>query len=39
VTGNDPCEPFSAHGYMGIEDAVAGKILAWMRAHGAQGAP
>jgi hypothetical protein len=24
---------------MGIEDAVAGKILAWMRAHGAQGAP
>jgi pimeloyl-ACP methyl ester carboxylesterase len=38
VTGNDPCEPFSAHGYMGIEDDVAGKILAWMRAHGAQGA-
>jgi pimeloyl-ACP methyl ester carboxylesterase len=38
VTGNDPCEPFSAHGYMGIEGDVAGKILAWMRAHGAQGA-
>jgi hypothetical protein len=38
VTGNDPCEPFSAHGYMGIDADVAGKILAWMRAHGAQGA-
>jgi hypothetical protein len=38
VTGNDPCEPFSAHGYMGIEDDVTGKILAWMRAYGAQGA-
>jgi hypothetical protein len=39
VTGNDPCEPFSAHGYLGIEADVANKILAWMRAHGAQGAP
>jgi pimeloyl-ACP methyl ester carboxylesterase len=37
VTGNDPCEPFSAHGYMGIEGDVTSKILAWMRAHGAQG--
>jgi pimeloyl-ACP methyl ester carboxylesterase len=37
VTGYDPCEPFSAHGYMGIEDAVTARIVAWMRAHGAQG--
>jgi pimeloyl-ACP methyl ester carboxylesterase len=36
VTGSDPCEPYSAHGYMGIDDDVAAKILAWMRAHGAQ---
>jgi pimeloyl-ACP methyl ester carboxylesterase len=36
VTGNDPCEPYSAHGYDGIEDDVTAKILAWMHAHGAQ---
>jgi len=35
VTGNDPCEPYSAHGYLGIEDAVTAQIVAWMRAHGA----
>lgn len=39
VTGNDPCGPFSAHGYLGIEDDVTAKILAWMGAHGAQGSP
>jgi hypothetical protein len=35
VTGNDPCEPYSAHGYLGMEDAVTAQIVAWMRAHGA----
>jgi pimeloyl-ACP methyl ester carboxylesterase len=35
VTGNDPCEPYSAHGYLGIEDAVTAPIVAWMRTHGA----
>lgn len=37
VTGNDPCEPYSAHGYDGIETDVTAQILAWMHAHGAQG--
>jgi hypothetical protein len=37
VTGNDPCEPYSAHGYDGIETDVTARILAWMQAHGAQG--
>jgi hypothetical protein len=35
TTGFDPCEPYSPHGYMGIEDDVTAKIVAWMRAHGA----
>lgn len=38
-TASDPCGPFSPHGYLGIEDAVAERIVAWMRAHGAQGTP
>jgi hypothetical protein len=32
-----PCEPFSPHGYLGIEDQVVAKIVAWMRAHAAPG--
>jgi hypothetical protein len=28
-----PCDPFAPHGYLGIEDDVAAKIVAWMRAH------
>jgi len=35
VTGSDPCEPYSAHGYLGIEDDVTDRIVAWMHAHGA----
>jgi hypothetical protein len=31
----DPCEPYSPHGYLGIESDVTAKIVAWMRAHGA----
>jgi hypothetical protein len=31
----DPCEPYSQHGYLGIEDDVTDKIVDWMRAHGA----
>jgi pimeloyl-ACP methyl ester carboxylesterase len=38
-TPQDPCGPFSPHGYLGIEDQVAAAIVAWMRAHGAQGTP
>lgn len=34
---SDPCEALSPHGYLGIETEVAGKIVAWMRAHGARG--
>jgi hypothetical protein len=30
---SDPCEPFSPHGYMGIEDATVSAIAAWMDAH------
>jgi len=37
VTGNDPREPFSAHGYDGVETDVTAAILAWMHAHSAQG--
>jgi pimeloyl-ACP methyl ester carboxylesterase len=36
-TAADPCGPFSPHGYLGAEGEVIAKILAWMRAHGAQG--
>jgi pimeloyl-ACP methyl ester carboxylesterase len=35
----DPCEPFSPHGYEGIETDVVGKILTWMRAHGVPAVP
>jgi hypothetical protein len=31
----DPCEPYSQHGYLGIEDDVTAKIVDWMHAHGA----
>ncbi|HEV8022066.1 MAG TPA: hypothetical protein VGP41_12420 [Candidatus Lustribacter sp.] len=30
-----PCDPLAPHGYLGIEDGVAAKIIAWMQAHGA----
>ena len=33
--GNDACGPHAPHGYLGIEDDVTAKIVAWMRAHGA----
>jgi len=36
ITG-DPCEPFSPHGYLGIESDVVAKIVAWMHEHGAKG--
>ncbi|MGH7329595.1 MAG: hypothetical protein ACREJX_14715, partial [Polyangiaceae bacterium] len=29
----DVCEPFSPHGYLGIESEVIGKILDWISAH------
>ena len=38
-TANDPCGPYSPHGYLGIEADVAAAIVAWMRAHGAQATP
>ncbi len=38
-TNDDPCGPFSPHGYLGIEGDVTAAIVAWMRAHGAQGTP
>jgi hypothetical protein len=31
----DPCEPYSPHGYLGIEIDVTNQIMTWMRAHGA----
>ncbi len=40
-----PCEPFSPHGYFGIETQVTTAIIGWMKAHspsraaGASGAP
>lgn len=30
----DPCEALSPHGYLGIEGAVLGKIIEWIRSHG-----
>jgi hypothetical protein len=39
TTPNDPCGPFAPHGYLGIEGEVVTQIVAWMRAHGAQGTP
>ena len=29
----DPCEPFSPHGYLGIEVDVLGKIVEWIKSH------
>jgi pimeloyl-ACP methyl ester carboxylesterase len=37
-TTDDPCGPFAPHGYLGIRDEVVAQIVAWMRAHAAQGA-
>lgn len=33
-TNGAECEPFSPHGYLGIEGETVGKILDWMKAHG-----
>lgn len=32
----EPCEPYSPHGYLGIESDVIGKILDWIAAHAPQ---
>jgi pimeloyl-ACP methyl ester carboxylesterase len=29
----DPCEPFSPHGYLGIEEQTVSQIIDWMKAH------
>lgn len=31
---SDPCEPFSAHGYLGVEAPTVHAIVAWMRGDG-----
>lgn len=31
-TQGDPCEPFSPHGYLGLDDEVIGAIAAWIKA-------
>lgn len=39
MIGTDACEPASPHGYLGIENEVTGRIVAWMRAHLPSAAP